>query len=205
MTSEVKNQALHVIPGMKVENVLRNGSQEQKEAIKLFDWDNNGNLSRKEAEAFNSYSITNAGGRGQLTLRHSDKNKGAIVIDYNKNDLKDFEKCKVNKNGVRKGEDIAIEGDNWHILHVNLPKKEVTIQGLENSGVWVEPEVWTKNLNKLNILDSSLDCVVAKGVKNIYMENTADKDYLYDSKTYLLMDKDANIITENKSKLDIDY
>ena len=48
-----------------------------------------------------------------------------------------------------------------------IDRVEVTIQGLSNAGIWVEPEVHAKNLKNLNILDSSLDTVVARGTDNI--------------------------------------
>ena len=58
MTGKVNDKSFYVKANMTVENILRNGTQEQKEAIKLFDWDGDGIISKKEAAAFNSYSIT---------------------------------------------------------------------------------------------------------------------------------------------------
>lgn len=205
MAGNVNNDTFYVSAGMTVEHVISNGTQEQKDAIRLFDWNGDGVISRSEAKAFNSYSITNAGGRGQLTLRHNDNNKGAIVIDYDNTVFKSLECCKVNKNGVRMVNRLYLEGEKWEILHVNLPKNEVTVKGLAEAGVWQQPAVHAYDFDKLNILDSSLKGVNADGVKNINIRNTANKGALYDSKTNLYMDKQANLNADAESKLDVEY
>ena len=81
-----------------VEYVLKNGTESQKAVIKMFDWDSNGVIDRKEARGYNKYSIEDRLKQNNDVLLMRKSGKEAYVFNYDK--LSDLENFAIWKGGL---------------------------------------------------------------------------------------------------------
>ncbi len=205
MTNKIQNE-VNVVSGMTVSNVQRAGTEAQAKAIKLFDWNNDGVLSKKEANCFNSFQVELTQNplkenTYQISLFNKEslgenKRPEGIHIDYsNEEDL--------NSLSVKDGELVFdnnyVTYDKYEQISYNASEKTLLVDGLEKGTLFV------KDAKTLDVHNSDVVDILVDRVDNLTITNTSDKFCGFKTATdiYVNKDHDTNINVDNNSNVDV--
>lgn len=203
MPNNIQNE-VNVISGMTVSNVQRAGTEAQAKAIKLFDWDNDGVLSKKEANCFNSFQVEltknplkeNTYQISLLKKGLLGENKG-IHIDYNNE--KDLQGLYVKNYMLKNGEYDNIRYLNYKQISYNATEKTFFFNGLVSGFIDI------RDAKSLEVHNSNVHTIYAQRVDDVTITNTSELAGCLKLPTRVYVDKkhDTNLNVDKFSKVSI--
>ena len=97
---------------MPVDYVLENGTKEQKAVIKMFDYDSNGVIDRREAKAYNKYGLRSF---GQENTVHVIRNGKKESHGFHYNNLSDLDNFAIWEGGLYlRSSGVKLEGESTY-------------------------------------------------------------------------------------------
>ena len=207
MPNKIQNE-VNVVSGMTVSNVQRLGTEAQAKAIKLFDWDNDGVLNKREANCFNSFQVELTKNplkenTCQISLFNKEslgENKKAKGIHIDYNNEKDLQGLYVKNNKLATGKYDGIRYENYEQILYNATEKTFFVNGLEGGDIFI------RDAKSLEVHNSDVGIIYAPRVDNVTITNTSDNIFGLKTDTEVFVDKkhDTNLNVDKNSKVDIE-
>lgn len=194
-TNPVNQKPINVVQGMTVKQVQQQGTKAQADAIKLFDFDGDGVISKAEANSFNRFDVKEEA--GGIFMKEKEGNHEIRLKYDNPEQLNGIKYTGYMLEHKENGESFDHEKDTYVYasddesmsVEYDLNNKTLKIANkTDNNGDFIE----AGNLNSVEIENSDVDELYAMGTKNIKLTNVQDRG-LWTSDTNVHTDKNADI------------